>query len=290
MSERASVVIPAHDEEAVLPRLLGALTEGASPGEFRVCVACNGCTDRSAEVARSFPGVVVVEVEEASKSAGLNAGDAAAGDVFPRLYLDADIAVSVDTLREVVAALEVDEPRAASPRLDVALEGRPPLVRGFYRVFLGLPWATDSPLGSGFYALSAAGRARFGAFPAITNDDELVRSLFAEDERITVDGTFTIQAPYTTRALMRAKARVATGVSELAAAAPEALPAARRQPVRKPGGSLKFVRLARQTPRNWPPLMAYAIVRVGARAIGYANRLRGRTQGWGQDRTTRGGA
>ncbi|MGD9408165.1 MAG: glycosyltransferase, partial [Gammaproteobacteria bacterium] len=44
-----SVVIPAHDEEAVIQRTLGALLRSADPGEFEVIVVCNGCSDATAE-------------------------------------------------------------------------------------------------------------------------------------------------------------------------------------------------------------------------------------------------
>ena len=56
-----SVVIPAHDEEAVVGRCLAALLDGARPGELDVVVVCNGCTDATADIARGFGrGVRVV--------------------------------------------------------------------------------------------------------------------------------------------------------------------------------------------------------------------------------------
>ena len=43
-----SVVIPAHDEEAVIERCLGTLLADARAGEVEVVVVCNGCTDDTA--------------------------------------------------------------------------------------------------------------------------------------------------------------------------------------------------------------------------------------------------
>ena len=47
-----SFVIPAHNEEAVIGRCLTALLAGARRDELDIIVVCNGCTDRTAEVAR----------------------------------------------------------------------------------------------------------------------------------------------------------------------------------------------------------------------------------------------
>src|SRR3954467_3664021 len=92
---RASIVIPAHDEGAVLGRLL----DGIAPlgDDHDVLVVANGCTDDTADVVRARSWCRLVEIAEASKIAALNAGDAAAR-TFPRIYLDADVTVSADTL------------------------------------------------------------------------------------------------------------------------------------------------------------------------------------------------
>ena len=68
--EVTDVIVPAHNEEAVIGRTLRALLGSAAPGEFEVLVVCNGCTDRTAALVRSeFPSVRVLERSEASKTA-----------------------------------------------------------------------------------------------------------------------------------------------------------------------------------------------------------------------------
>src|SRR5512142_3102283 len=98
-SPTAGVVIPAHNEAAVIGRCLTRLLADAQPGEFEVVVACNGCTDDTASVASdAAPGVRVLRLDKASKSLALQAGDDAAS-VLPRLYLDADIELDTASAR-----------------------------------------------------------------------------------------------------------------------------------------------------------------------------------------------
>ena len=52
-----AVIIPAHNEASVIGRTLGRLAPLAAGGQVEVIVACNGCTDNTAEVARGFKGV-----------------------------------------------------------------------------------------------------------------------------------------------------------------------------------------------------------------------------------------
>ncbi|MGF1663440.1 MAG: glycosyltransferase, partial [Kineosporiaceae bacterium] len=99
-----SIVIAAHDEAAVVGRTLDALLTGAVPGEFDVTVVANGCTDDTAAVAAARPGVRVLDRPEPGKVGALNAGDAVASG-FPRLYLDADIALTAADVRTLAAAV-----------------------------------------------------------------------------------------------------------------------------------------------------------------------------------------
>src|SRR5690242_13664181 len=101
-----SVVIPAYNESAVIKRALNAITDGARFGEMEVIVVCNGCTDDTARQARQigYP-VRVIETMTGSKTHALNLGDAAAGAIFPRVYMDADVVMSVGDLRALTDGL-----------------------------------------------------------------------------------------------------------------------------------------------------------------------------------------
>ena len=79
MIASAGVVVPAHDEEALLPGCLAALRVAAlavAPVPVRICVVADACADRTAEVARQF-GVHVVSVAERNVGAARAAGMAA---------------------------------------------------------------------------------------------------------------------------------------------------------------------------------------------------------------------
>ena len=109
-----SVVIAAHNEEDVLGRCLDALLQAARPDELEIVVVCNGCTDRTADVARAYgDGVRVIETPQASKTAALNLGDARVSG-FPRFYVDADVTLPLASVRRIAARLaEGDASRVA---------------------------------------------------------------------------------------------------------------------------------------------------------------------------------
>ena len=110
-----SIIIPAHNESAVIARTLKAVTDGAEPGEFEVLVVCNGCTDETASIARSFGSSVrVIETGVSSKTHALNLGDEASQG-YPRIYLDADILLEIDAVRRLAARLESGQVLAVAP-------------------------------------------------------------------------------------------------------------------------------------------------------------------------------
>ena len=99
----ASVVIPAYNDERGVARLLDALVTAATV-HFDI-VVCNGCTDETASVARSFgERVRVLETEIPSKVRAMRLGDEVT-DVFPRLYVDADVLIDSSSVMALVDAL-----------------------------------------------------------------------------------------------------------------------------------------------------------------------------------------
>ncbi len=250
-----SVIIPAHNEAQVIGRCLDGLLEGIDPGGLEVIVACNGCTDDTAEIAGAYgPPVRVIDVPRASKIAALNAGDEAASG-FPRFYVDADIEMTGSALRATADALEQTGALAAAPRLTFDTSRSTWPVRAFYRVWTALPYFTGGGMiGSGVYALAEAGRARFDRFPDIIADDGYVRSLFTPAERLTVEGaSFRIVAPQTLSGVVKIKTRSRFGNMELA----EKFPKLAKGKETTTGSMLGLLACR---PNLWPATVVYVYV------------------------------
>lgn len=204
-----SIVIAAHNEESTLGGTLAALLDGAD--DLDVVVVPNGCTDGTADVARSFAGITVVELEQGGKPLALNAGDAAAR-AFPRIYLDADIGVPPGGVQALVEALERPGILVAVPGRALDTAGRPWPVRAYFAINERLPVFRSGLFGRGMIALSQEGRARFGDFPLMVADDLFLDSLYAQHEKAHVDAVRVIVAtPFTTRDLYRRLVRVRRG-------------------------------------------------------------------------------
>lgn len=259
----ASVVIPAHNEAGVITRCLDALFDGIEPDALDVVVVCNGCRDDTAARAReSGHPVLVVELTAASKAAALRAGDAAL-DLFPRLYLDADVVLPGRSARRVVEHLRGGAVAARPPIRYDSRESTAP-VRSYYRARTEVPAVMRSLWGAGVYGLSAAGRARFGEFPDLTADDLWIDRQFepAEVEIVDCDPVL-VRVPRRTRDLVRILQRTYKGKSETR---PDAGPDERARTVTQ--SALRDLRrLAASGPRGAVDAGTYAGFAAGARLV-----------------------
>ena len=103
-----AVVIPARNEQELIARCLESVIASATP-ETSITVVADACTDATAEVARGFAGVRVVEVDAATvgraRSAGVAAAVAAAGVAASTIWIantDADSVVPENWISEQV--------------------------------------------------------------------------------------------------------------------------------------------------------------------------------------------
>lgn len=172
---KLSVVIPAFNEEKLLPRMLGAL-DTALPAwvergwEVEVIVCDNNSTDRTAAIARESGARVVFEpVNQISRAR--NAGAAVAGGDW-LLFLDAD---SVPTRELLVEAAEVlKDGRVMFVGACVSLDGE---VRPLARLFLQ-SWnqlsRTFRWMAGSFVLVEAAAFREVGGFsPSLYAGEEL---------------------------------------------------------------------------------------------------------------------
>ncbi|ORC32651.1 hypothetical protein B4O97_15950 [Marispirochaeta aestuarii] len=210
-----SVVMPAHNEEKFIARSLRAITKGAPPDQMEVVVVCNGCSDKTAEVARSIPGpITVIESDIPSKVQSLNIGDKLVSS-FPRFYVDSDIIFTFADLKKVADELEKVGVLAAAPEFIFDDSTASSAVKAYYRVWRRMPYFESGRI-AGAYGLSEEGRRRFEEFPDIIADDGFVRLHFHPSERVTVkSSSVVVTTPRDLANLIKIKSRSHGGTYEL---------------------------------------------------------------------------
>jgi glycosyltransferase involved in cell wall biosynthesis len=121
---RVSFVVPAHDEEALLPRTLGALrlAGAAARVPFEIVVADDASTDRTAAIAAEN-GARVVRLDARRIASARNAGARAARGAL-LVFVDADTVVPPATLAAALRAIDSGAVGGGAP---VAFDGRVPL-------------------------------------------------------------------------------------------------------------------------------------------------------------------
>lgn len=270
-----SIIIPAHNEAAVLGRTLDAVGRQDYAGDIQTIVIANGCTDGTVAVSRRYDEAgdtrrrrhVTLELGPSGKPAALNAGDEIAdGEVH--VYLDADITLSPSTISDLVAALTCPPIQFAVPALDIGVS-KSRVVRSYLTVWSRMPYVRAGGSGGGVYAVSASGRARWDRYPAIYSDDSFARLHFSEVEIAVVSTAVgTVWFPDTAREMVAVRARVFQGVWELRREYP-GLEAANS------GNSLAAVRQIASEPRLWIHAPAF----FGVYVLGYLTARRRKRSG-----------
>jgi glycosyltransferase involved in cell wall biosynthesis len=211
-----SIVIPAHDEEAVIAGNLRRLLDGSEPGEFDVVVVANACRDETAKAAAGVEGVRVLETPTGGKPHALRLGDEAAA-TYPRLYLDADVRLDADSVRALAAACSEPGVLACAPALELDLTGAGPVMTRVHRVHDALIAPHRALAGVGCYVLTEAGHARVFPMPDVISDDGFVHASFTPEERRVVPAAHTVVRPArTVRTYLNRRVRVRRGNRQLA--------------------------------------------------------------------------
>ena len=214
----ASVIVPAHNEASVIRRCLDSLI--GQSGLDTLIVACNGCTDNTAEIVRNeYPQAICLDIATPSKVNALNEAEKWV-TTWPVFYIDADTRLSTNTIQTMTQALESDNTlllAAPEPVIDTSRSSW--LVRQYYRIWLQLPYIRDGVVATCSYVITQAGRERFTEFPAVINDDGFVRCQFERQERGNIAGAqIFITAPQDLNSLIKIKTRARLGNMQLAAA------------------------------------------------------------------------
>lgn len=273
-----SIVIPAYNEEGTIGSTLTSLFRGAWPSEFDVIVVCNGCKDKTTEVARkAAPNARILDLKPASKTAALNAGIAAA---FHKsiVLLDADIKTTAGAVRNLVKALEAKDADLAYGSAHFTTERCSGPVKAFYRAWKQNRYFEKHKVG-GFFALSLSGLNRLGKFPDTTNDDEYVRRKLTDNSVFVQTAYYVVEAPRTLGNLMRVRSRVYRGNAEL-----DAINVGLGSHVRAQN-SFAFVKRIVLRPNLWFGAAVFLAVAVAAHIRNHIPKQR--TVLWEQDRSTR---
>jgi glycosyltransferase involved in cell wall biosynthesis len=171
---RFSIIIPAYNEEAYLPRLLDSidaarLNSASGSHTVEVIVADNASTDQTAEIARSRNCRVAFVTTRAIAAARNGRAAVAAGDIL--CFIDADSAIHPDSLNAIDAAMS--DGRFVAGATGVALERWSPGLVATYCVMAPIAWATGMDTGIVF--------CRRADFETVGGYDETY--LYGEDVR-----------------------------------------------------------------------------------------------------------
>jgi GT2 family glycosyltransferase len=105
-ARKISFVIPAHNEEAELPKTLQSIHLAAFNArcDYEIILVDDGSTDATAFIAKKF-GSLVISIDRRQIAAARNAGARAArGDIF--VFVDADTHITSEHVRGVMGALD----------------------------------------------------------------------------------------------------------------------------------------------------------------------------------------
>ncbi len=224
------VIIAAYNEETYIgPCLKALLQQDNAAGPVAVIVAANACTDRTEEIVQAHKTdfekrgwtQTLLSIEKPGKLNALNVADGVASGMA-YIYLDADVACDPDLLGQLRHALDEENPVYATGTLRVA-RAKSWITRAYANLWTRLPFVQSGAVGAGLFAVNAAGRQRWGAFPEIISDDTFVRLQFTPEERIEVAARYHWPMVEGFRNLVRVRRRQDAGVIQVAHLFPELL-------------------------------------------------------------------
>lgn len=261
------VVVPVYRGAAVLSRsLLSLAAQQGVKLPVHVVVAVNDGSRSSMHAAHTAAADVRaagMRCDVISTRRGRTAAFNAAEQLLsagPRLYLDQDAELSGNTLslleRQLAPGTGVHfaAPALAGPNTASRVSER------YYRVWRELPYVQSSPVTVGAYALSQAGRRRWGTFPDLASDDKWTRLQFPPAHRRVVAAcTYSVLLPTTLPELVQARRRYAAGNRQLALLMPD--PVGGDLP-RRAGVLTSWLR----RPKAWPSVAVFLAVHAAAAA------------------------
>ena len=214
---KATIIIAAYNESSVIRHTLQSLLKNQPINNFQILVICNGCSDNTEHIIQNeFNTVLCHTIPQASKSLAIRYAESL-NPGFPRLYLDADIALRSTDATSLIQYAE-NQPDAALiiPSSLVDTQHCDALVKRFYRAWYNTPFVRQLGFGAGTYLLNQAARSRFHIWPELIADDGFIRSQFLSQEiHVLKQHQVRVKAPKNTNTLIKVKARSKLGNIEL---------------------------------------------------------------------------
>ncbi len=216
----ATVIVPAHNEEAVITDCLNSIVN--QPGVDHIIVPCNGCTDKTVEIVRNqFPGVICLDIKKPSKTHALNIAEEKARELgvhYPIFYIDADTRLSNNCIAHITKAMDNSNILLAAPTPVIDTSKSSWLVKTYYKVWTKLPYIKEGVIATCSFIISQQGRKRFDRFADVIGDDGFVRCHFKNSEIANIEGAdIYITAPRDIYSLIKIKTRARLGNMELVA-------------------------------------------------------------------------
>ncbi|MFN4020330.1 MAG: glycosyltransferase [Erythrobacter sp.] len=283
-----TLIIPAHNEEAVIGRCLRAVQKDAPADHaMEIIVAANGCHDQTVAMAQmAAPSAKVLDLPVGSKTAAINAANSIASH-FPRIYLDADVECSYAALSAVAEALRQPNVMAAAPSIRLKLDGCSRAMKAYYRAWLTQPYAKAGKGGAGCYGLSEAGLGQISEFPPIIADDLWIQTRFPDAQRRCIgedqsgkEVFSVVHPPRTALEQIKVEARRWIGTAEVKKRYPTPYVKNSEQQ-----GSLAILRSG-ASPGD---LTIYLAIKLSARLLAKWRMIRGRSTIWSRDLSSRTG-
>jgi glycosyltransferase involved in cell wall biosynthesis len=210
----ASVIVPAHNEAAVIQRCLDSLI--TQTGIDTLIVACNGCSDNTADLVKHYSNIICLEIDTPSKTNALNEAEKHISS-YPIFYLDADTQLQAGAIQHIINQLNLNPNlHLVAPTPDIDSSQSSWLVQQYYKIWLNLPYIKAGVIATCSFIVTEEGRKRFDHFPAIINDDRFIHCQFKACEVSNIAGAeIYIQAPRTLYSLIKIKTRARLGNIQL---------------------------------------------------------------------------
>lgn len=262
------MIVPANNEEHYIGPCFDALmAQDEAAGPLTIVLAANACRDATVAIALGYEArmrargwrLICDDNPAPGKIKALNRADAlaTAAGAGARAYLDADVICEPRLIGQLRAVLDRPAPVYATGTLAVA-RAASWVTRAYADLWVRLPFVQGGAVGAGLFAVNAAGRARWGDFPAIISDDTFARLNFAPSERCEVPARYHWPMVEGWRNLVRVRRRQDAGVAEVYRLYPDL----RANEDKAQVGQAGLLKLALAAPLGF---VIYALVRLAVR-------------------------